>query len=182
MFAAVLILGVGADPAPPAFEVVNKVPPAFQVTNRVPAPPPAVVVAPQLVRPSADPEWRDEYRPEYGGWVKVRTVPAPAVTKSGVVPGVTTGPRPFPAGATTDATRGTGAQTQPAITSPPTTAGAPRTTAPTASRGATPTGADTGIGARVASPGGGIELFGLPPGTTVKRNPDGSTTVCPPWG
>jgi hypothetical protein len=157
-----LFAALGSPEPPPSFSALP------------PAPPPAVAAAPRPV-PAAG-RWVVEEWPGYGRVEVWRAAP------SGVVPGVTPGPGKPAAGGTTDATAGTVVPTPPAVTSPPTTAGAPRTTAPTASRGATPTGADTGIGARVASPGGGIELFGLPPGTTVKRNPDGSTTVCPPWG
>jgi hypothetical protein len=163
-----LFAALGSPEPPPSFSALP------------PAPPPAVAVAPQLVRPSADPEWRDEYRPEYGGWVKVRTVPA--ATKGGVVPGVTSAPpRPFPAGGTTDSIQGTGARTPPASTSPPTA----RTTEPGRSRGATPT-APTTTGAGSAVPAGGTKFLVSERtdelGNKWQYYSDGSVTICSAFG
>jgi hypothetical protein len=162
-----LFAALGSPEPPPSFSALP------------PAPPPAVAVAPQLVRPSADPEWRDEYRPEYGGWVKVRTVPA--ATKGGVVPGVTTGPGkrvPPPSAG------GTGALS--VSTNPPTA----NPMAPGKSKDATPTAPTTTSVQPVApagsSPAGGTKFL-VSERTDEQGNrwqyySDGSVTICSAFG
>jgi hypothetical protein len=179
MFAAVLILGVGSDPAPPTFEVVNKVPPAFQVTNRVP--PPAVAAQPRPVPPAG--RWVVEEWPGYG---RVEVWRETVVTTTS---GVVVGPRPFSApGSTAPPTKATAAPA--ATTSPPTTAGGPRTTAPFASKAATPTALIPTSAQPVApagsSPAGGTKFLVSERtdelGNKWQYYSDGSVTICSAFG